>query len=95
MDALKERQKSAIDGDVQPRFSFHELQNIASTVADYVKIVVATVQSLKALGLIKPKPHISAESLTTLQKRWEAELKRAGLDEKEATLISLRFLGTC
>jgi hypothetical protein len=91
LEAIEGRTVAAVKGDMQPRFSLQDAVNLTSTVADYIKVIAAAIQSLKTLGFIKTKPKVSAEALAALQKRWEEELKRAGLEEKDAVLVAVRF----
>lgn len=90
-EAIDGQSSVPIRGDVQPRFSLHEIKEFATIAFDYLKVMAATLQALKEIGFLKSRPPISAENLAELRNKWASELRKVGLDEEKSIVVAVRF----
>jgi len=78
-------------GDVQSRFGIPISHETLSTVDTYIKLIVAAIGALRSLGFLNTKPVLSADRVAALEKKWQQELKRAGIPADKSSSIVLRF----
>lgn len=78
-------------GDVQSKFALNLDPAMISDVCLYIKLICATVNTLKLFGFFATNRKLQPKRISELQAGWEQALQTEGIPAEKAVLIAGRF----